>query len=46
LNEFGLALRPELYGNKEILDFVRLADGSGNISHVFFPDIPNGNEPI
>lgn len=46
MNEFGLALRPELYGANEILDFVRLADGSGNISHVFFSDIPNGNEPI
>jgi len=46
LDEFGLALRPELYGKNEVLDFVRLADESRNISHVFFPDIPNGNEPI
>ena len=46
MNEFGLALRPELYRNSEIFDFVRLADASGNISHVFFPDIANGNEPI
>jgi len=46
LSDFGLALRPELYANKEILDFVRHADDAGNISHVFFPDIPDGNEPI
>lgn len=46
MNEFGLALRPELYGNNEIFDFVRLADSSGDISHVLFPDIPYGNDPI
>ncbi len=45
-NKFGLALRSELYSPKEIIDFARLADGSSEISHLFFPDIPIGSESI
>jgi len=45
-DKFGLALRSELYSPKEIIDFARLADGSDEISHLFFPDIPVGSESI
>ena len=46
MNDFGLVLRSELYTSKEVLEFARLADDSEHISHLLFPDIPNGYESI
>jgi Luciferase-like monooxygenase len=46
LREIALALRSELYNPNEIVEFSKLADAAKNISHVFFPDIPNGQESL
>ena len=46
LREIALALRSELYNPSEIVEFSKLADASNNVSHIFFPDIPNAQESI
>jgi alkanesulfonate monooxygenase SsuD/methylene tetrahydromethanopterin reductase-like flavin-dependent oxidoreductase (luciferase family) len=46
LKKIALALRSELYKPEEILEFAKSADSSKNISHIFFPDIPNAQESI
>jgi Luciferase-like monooxygenase len=46
LSEIALALRSELYKPEEILQFAKLVDSRNNISHIFFPDIPGGQESI
>jgi hypothetical protein len=46
LAEIALALRSELYDRHEITEFSKLADSSSNISYIFFPDIPNGQDSV
>ena len=46
LGQIALALRSELYNPSEIVEFSKLADASNNVSHIFFPDIPNAQESI
>lgn len=46
MREIALALRSELYRPEEIQEFTKLADSSSKISHIFFPDIPGGQESI
>ena len=46
LSELGIALRSELFKESEILESVRLVEQSKDISHIFFPDIPGGQDAI
>ncbi|MHB1908751.1 MAG: LLM class flavin-dependent oxidoreductase [Nitrososphaerales archaeon] len=46
MSELGIALRSELFKEGEILESVRLVEQSKDVSHIFFPDIPGGQDAI
>jgi hypothetical protein len=46
MSDIALALRSQLYKPDEILEFSALADSSSEITHLFFPDIPNAQESL
>ncbi len=46
MRQIALALRSELYKPEELLEFSKLTDDFENASHIFFPDLPGGQDAI
>jgi len=42
----GIALRPQVFGPKTIIELAKVLDDSERISHIFIPDIPGSYESL